>query len=119
MKRRADRGIVYSSERGRMCPQCGQPIAKCACQTSPRAPRGDGIVRVRLERKGRRGKTVTTIEGLPLPSDELGALARELKRHCGSGGSLVDRVIEIQGDHANTVIAELETRGYQVKRAGG
>ncbi|MCH2171556.1 translation initiation factor Sui1 [Myxococcota bacterium] len=119
MKRRGDRGIVYSSAMGRMCPQCGQPVAKCRCQTSPRAPQGDGIVRVRRERKGRKGKTVTTIDGLPLPSDELRKLARDLKRHCGSGGSLVDRIIEIQGDHVNLVIEELEARGYQVKRAGG
>jgi translation initiation factor 1 len=88
-------------------------------QQPPRAPRGDGIIRVRREVAGRRGKTVTTISGLPLPSDDLRDLAAELKRRCGTGGSVVDRVIEIQGDHRDTVVAELESRGYTVKRAGG
>jgi translation initiation factor 1 len=85
----------------------------------PRAPRGDGIVRVRREVAGRRGKAVTTISGVPLASDGLRDLAAELKRRCGAGGSVVDRVIESQGDHRDTVIAELESRGYTVKRAGG
>jgi translation initiation factor 1 len=81
--------------------------------------RGDGIVRVRREVKGRRGKPVTTISGIPLPEDELRSLAGELKRRCGSGGSAKDGVIEIQGDHRDALVAELERRGYTVKRAGG
>jgi len=110
---------VYSSEHGRMCPHCGRPASRCACRASPRAPRGDGVVRVRREVKGRRGKPVTTIEGVPLPSDALRALAGELKRRCGSGGSAKDGVIEIQGDHREVVVPELEARGYTVVRAGG
>jgi translation initiation factor 1 len=74
---------------------------------------------VRREVKGRRGKTVTTIEGVPLPDDDLRALGNELKRRCGTGGSVKDGVIEIQGDHRDALIAELEDRGYTVKRAGG
>ncbi len=118
MSGRGDR-VVYSSRSGRVCPHCQRPLASCACRRSPRAPRGDGTLRVRREVKGRRGKTVTTIAGLPLASDALRALASELKRRCGSGGSVVDAVIEIQGDHCDVLVAELEARGYTVKRAGG
>ncbi len=102
--------LVYSTARGRV----GSDPA-----TPPRADRGDGIVRVRREVKGRRGKTVTTISGVPLASDALRELAGELKRRCGSGGSAKDGVIEIQGDHRDTLVVELEDRGYTVKLAGG
>ncbi len=85
----------------------------------PRAPQGDGIVRVRRETSGRGGKTVTTIAGLALASDALGALASELKRACGTGGTVRDYVIEIQGDHRPAIVAQLEQRGYTVKLAGG
>ena len=110
---------VYSSQHGRVCPRCGRAAKQCVCRQSPRASRGDGVVRVRREVAGRRGKPVTTIEGVPLPSDALRELASELKRRCGSGGSAKDGVIEIQGDHRDTVIPLLEERGYTVKRAGG
>ena len=86
---------------------------------SPRAPRGDGIVRVRRETQGRGGKTVTTVSGVGLASDELLALASDLKRRCGTGGSVKDYVIEIQGDHREAIVAELEKRGFTVKLAGG
>jgi translation initiation factor 1 len=88
-------------------------------ERSPRAPRGDGIVRVRRETQRRGGKTVTTFSGVGLPEAELRELAGELKRRCGTGGSVKDYVIEIQGDHRDAVVAELERRGYTVKRAGG
>jgi translation initiation factor 1 len=77
------------------------------------------VVRVRRETKGRRGKGVTVIEGLPLSGDALRVLAADLKRRCGSGGSVVDLRIEIQGEHRDRIQAELEARGYRVKRAGG
>ena len=86
---------------------------------NPRAPRGDGIVRVRRETQGRGGKTVTTVAGVGLAEEGLRELAGELKRRCGTGGSVKDYVIEIQGDHRDAVVAELERRGYTVKRAGG
>ncbi len=87
--------------------------------TRPRAPAGDGIVRVRRETSGRGGKTVTTISGVPLASDALAELAKELKRACGTGGTVRDYVIEIQGDHRTALVAQLEQRGYIVKLAGG
>ncbi len=111
--------VVYSSASGRICPLCGHPTAKCVCRKSPRVQAGDGIVRVRREVKGRRGKTVTTISGVPLPRDELRDLAAELKRSVGTGGSTKDGIIEIQGDHCDTLVEELRERGYNVKRAGG
>jgi translation initiation factor 1 len=86
---------------------------------APRAPRGDGIVRVRRETSGRGGKTVTTIDGVPLASDALAQLAGELKRACGTGGTVRDYVIEIQGDHRDKLVPLLEAKGYTVKRAGG
>jgi translation initiation factor 1 len=119
MSRRGHDRVVYSSEAGRHCPHCGLPTTKCICRKSPRTPRGDGIVRVRREVKGRRGKTVTTISGLPLAENALRHLAAELKRRCGTGGSAKQGVIEIQGDHRDVLVAELEQRGYSVKRAGG
>jgi translation initiation factor 1 len=110
-RRRDDSSLVYSTGVGRVGAR-NDPVP-------PRRPRGDGIVRVRRELKGRRGKTVTTIEGVPLPDGELRDLGSELKRRCGSGGAVKDGVIEIQGDHRDTLVAELEDRGYTVKRAGG
>ncbi len=117
--RRDGSRLVYSSEHGRVCTECGRPQARCVCRERAAAPRGDGIVRVQRERKGRRGKTVTTISGVPLPPDELAELAAELKRSCGTGGSAKDGIIEIQGDHGDALIEALRSRGYTVKRAGG
>ena len=119
MSRRDGSRLVYSSAQGRVCPHCGLPQPRCVCRKSPRAPRGDGVVGVRRETKGRKGKTVTTISGVPLPEEGLRALAGDLKRRCGSGGSVVDGVIEIQGDHRDSLLSELESRGYTVKLAGG
>ncbi|UCE86117.1 MAG: stress response translation initiation inhibitor YciH [Deltaproteobacteria bacterium] len=108
---------VYSSRRGRICRDCGRPAKRCVCRASPRAAPGDGVVRVRREL--RRGKPVTTVSGLPLASDALRALAGDLKRRCGAGGSAKDGVIEIQGDQRERVLAELAERGYRAVRAGG
>lgn len=119
MKQRSGDRLVYSSEQGRVCVGCGRPKANCSCQQRPRVDAGDGIVRVRREKKGRRGKTVTTVTGVPLPSDALLDLAGELKRRCGSGGSAKNGVIEIQGDKSDELVSELEARGYTVKRSGG
>ena len=75
-------------------------------------------MRVRREKKGRGGKTVTTASGIPLDGEELRALGQELRRRCGSGGTCKGGVIEIQGDHCDTVVAALGERGFHVKRAG-
>ncbi len=82
-------------------------------------PAGNGIVRVARETKGRRGKGVTVITGLPLPREGLERLARELKQKCGAGGTVKGNTIEIQGDHRDLLMEELKRRGYTVKRSGG
>jgi translation initiation factor 1 len=111
--------LVYSSDQGRICPGCGKPVAGCACARSKTSGSGDGIVRVRRESKGRGGKTVTVVVGVPLAGEALRSLAGELKRRCGTGGTVKEGNIEIQGDHADLLVAELQKRGYAVKRAGG
>ena len=112
--------LVYSSETGRVCPDCGQPMAVCVCKQIINAvPAGDGIVRVSLDTKGRKGKGVTVIKGVALDAAVLAQLGTQLKSACGSGGTTKGGVIEIQGDHRDTVVAALQKRGMTVKRAGG
>lgn len=122
--------LVYSSEQGRICPSCGRSESRCNCrgkgararikarEDAAAAATSDGIVRVGRSTKGRRGKIVSTVTGVPLVDDELRDLAGALKRLCGTGGALKDGVIEIQGDHRDAIVLELEKRGYRVKRAG-
>ncbi len=114
-----DSGIVYSTEHGKMCPGCGKPVARCVCRKKTSPPRTDGVVRVGRETKGRGGKGVTVVAGVPLARDGLRALAKELKRKCGTGGTVKDDRIEIQGDHRDVLIEELRRRGHTVKRSGG
>jgi len=118
---RTDRagGLVYSTDSGRMCPDCRQPLAQCVCRQGPPIATGDGIVRVGREKKGRGGKTVTLVRGLALDSAALTAMARQLKAACGSGGTVADGVVEIQGDHVERVMVALQGHGFAVKRAGG
>ena len=111
-------GLVYSTEVGRTCPVCRQAIAECVCHT-PKRPVGDGVVRVSRETKGRAGKGVTLVKGVPLDDDELMALGKKLKAACGSGGTVKDGVIEVQGDHVEKVMAALVAQDFTVKRAGG
>ena len=112
--------LVYSSASGRICPKCKKPIAACACsQSAATLPPGDGVVRVGRETKGRKGKGMTLITGIPLPTDKLKKLAKELKQKCGTGGTLKDGVIEIQGDHRDVLKEELSKLGYTVKLSGG
>ena len=110
---------VYSSEGGRLCPDCGEPADGCRCAATPAVSRGSGRVRVGRETKGRRGKAVTVVSGLPLGAADLADLAKALKARCGAGGTVRDGVIEIQGDHRDTLVAELQARGYDAKRSGG
>lgn len=113
-------GLVYSTGHGAICPECGHAVARCACpRQQPIANKGDGIVRIGRETKGRKGKGVTLISGLPLDEAALRILARQLKQRCGSGGTVKERVIEIQGDHRSLLIDELTKQGYRVKQAGG
>jgi translation initiation factor 1 len=115
----ANSSLVWSSELGRVCPGCGKAAAACSCSKKSARTAGDGVVRVRRETKGRGGKTVTVITGLPGSDTELGVLAGELKRRCGSGGTTKDGIIEIQGDHCDLLVATLTGKGFSVKRAGG
>ncbi|MES2786239.1 MAG: translation initiation factor Sui1 [Pseudomonadota bacterium] len=119
-------GLVYSTETGRMCPVCRNPVDRCACKRPAAAvPAGDGIVRVSRETKGRGGKAVTVVkgvsavDGVAVDAAGLVRLAQQLKAACGSGGTVKDGVIEVQGDHCDKVMALLTAQGHKVKRAGG
>ena len=117
---KSNSSLVYTSTSGRICPGCGKPVVACACRKPATvAPKGDGVVRVGRETKGRKGKGVTMISGIPLPPEELMALVRELKQKCGTGGTLKDGIVEIQGDHRDTLVELLKARGWTVKRSGG
>lgn len=121
------RHTVYTTGIGRIsiCKRCGQPEAQCRCrsgvasgvrrETMP----NDGFVRISRDRKGRGGKTMTVIAGLPGDDAELAALAQRFKRICGSGGTAKDGIVEIQGDHRDRIEAELKQMGHKVKRVGG
>lgn len=112
--------LVYSTETGRMCPDCRKPLADCVCKAAAKTkPAGDGNIKVSRESKGRGGKTVTLVRGLPLDADALAALGKQLRSACGSGGTVKDGVLEIQGDHCERVMAELVKLGYKPKRVGG
>lgn len=119
MKSRASSGgLVYSTESGRICPGCRQPVASCRC--GERAlPKGDGVLRVSRETKGRGGKAVTVVKGALLDAAGLAALGKQLRTACGTGGTVKDGVIEVQGDHVDRVIESLKAQGHTVKRAGG
>lgn len=118
-------GLVYSTALGRLCGDCGKPVKSCVCgkkpapAAKPASPKADGVARVGRETKGRKGAGVTVISGLGLAEEALKTLAKELKARCGSGGTVKDGVIEIQGEHRDTVLAELAQRGIKAKRAGG
>lgn len=115
----SDRPTVYTTEAGRICAGCGHPVAACTCRQKKSIPSGDGIARVRRELKGRKGKTVTTITGLALDETALRSLLSDLKRLCGTGGTLKDGILELQGDHRDAVFNELKKRSLPVKLAGG
>lgn len=112
-------GLVYSTDSGRMCPTCRMPQAQCRCGATPASTATDGVVRVSRETKGRAGKGVTLVRGLALDPLALAALGKQLKTACGSGGTVKDGVIEVQGDHRERVVEILKGQGFSVKRAGG
>ena len=112
-------GLVYSTDSGRMCPACRKPSSQCICGQLKAPVATDGIVRVSRETKGRGGKGVTLVKGLALDAIALTALGKQLKTACGSGGTVKDGIIEVQGDHCDKVMDYLRAQGYTVKRAGG
>jgi translation initiation factor 1 len=122
-----DNRIVYSTEKGRICPECGRLVSACSCKKkkavkTDKQPVGypkDGTIRIQREVKGRKGKTVTTVFGVPLENAELQEFAKLLKRRCGAGGSVMDNVIVIQGDHRQALLDEIKKHGYTAKLAGG
>ncbi len=111
MKSNGNSTLVYSSDTGR--------IKQDKSGTKASSQAADGTVRLRREVKGRGGGTVIVISGLPLAAPQIKELAGALKKKCGCGGTIKDGVIEIQGDHRDTLLHELQTRGYKVKLAGG
>ncbi|MGH8179221.1 MAG: hypothetical protein ACREV5_23430, partial [Steroidobacter sp.] len=117
---RDDGGVVYSTGIGERCSNCLRAVRECVCRKgAPGKTTNDGTVRVSRETQGRRGKGVTVISGLGLAATELEALATELKKRCGSGGSVENGRIEVQGDHRDRLVEELTRRGWKTKRAGG
>lgn len=115
-----DRGkgrLVYSTGRGRMCPGCGWPEHNCQCsKTAATASIPARIVaKLRMEKKGRGGKTVTVVDGLPQNAAFLKALSQELKRACGTGGAVLDGGVELQGDLRERVRDVLVRKGFVVK----
>ncbi len=111
--------LVFSTDSGSICPECSQPVAACTCQRKKPTVAADGIIRIRREAKGRGGKTVTVLSGFQLGEDELQQLAAELKRRCGTGGSVKAGELLIQGDHRSTLLSLLTQKGFKVKSAGG
>jgi translation initiation factor 1 len=115
--------LVYSTETGKFCPSCGKQLAKCRCkkknQDNTIIPKRDGNVRVERSSKGRKGKGVSLISGLPLEDTPLKELAKKLKQKCGTGGTVKNGIIEIQGDHRDFLVEQLILLGYKAKKAGG
>jgi translation initiation factor 1 len=110
------RGTVYSTDGGRTCPTCGWPSKSCRCSTAVEQPVPDRIIaRLRIEKAGRRGKTVTVVENLPRNTAFLKDLASELKRACATGGKAIEDRVEIQGDHRDRLRTLLEAKGWVVK----
>jgi translation initiation factor 1 len=117
MKKQKTKGLVYSTDTGRTCPGCGYPVKQCCCKEKSR--QGDGVLRVSRQTKGRKGSGVCLITGVDLGDAELKKLAKLLKKKCGSGGSVKNGVIEIQGDQREVLIEALMKLGYKAKLAGG
>jgi len=120
MRKAGHGGLVYSTEGGRMCPACRRPAAACTCAVRGAArPPGDGIVRLSRESKGRGGKTVTVVRGLDEDASALAELGRRLRTLCGTGGTVKDGVIELQGDHCERLARHFAETGRQVRQSGG
>jgi translation initiation factor 1 len=117
---RNENPTVYTTSSGRVCEKCGKPVSGCVCKSSAKSiPDGDGVIRIFRDSKGRNGKSVTLVTGIPLAGEELRNLAASLKKLCGTGGTIKDGQVEIQGNHRETIFDFLKTKGYKVKIAGG
>lgn len=112
-----NRNLVYSTDQGRLCPGCEYPASECQCKKED--PIGSGKVLIALETKGRKGKGVTVISGLPLTEAALKVLGKKLKTQCGTGGAVKDGLIEVQGDNRQKVKELLEKEGFSSKFTGG
>jgi translation initiation factor 1 len=110
--------VVYSTEHGTICPSCSNPVKQCACRKKT-VTIGDGNVRVSHETKGRKGKGVTLIKGLAMDAVALKLMGKKLKAMCGSGGTVKEGIIEIQGDHIERILDYLKKQGLTAKRTGG
>jgi translation initiation factor 1 len=108
---------VYSTGAGRICPGCGWPDRDCKCsrRAATESVPARIVAKLRMEKAGRGGKTVTLVYDLPRNTEFLAALAQELKRACGTGGAVVDDTIELQGDLRDRVRAFLTKKGIAVK----
>jgi translation initiation factor 1 len=111
--------IVYSTGVGSLCPNCRRPVRECVCPKGAPAAAKPAAVRVGREIKGRAGKGVTTVTGLPMSQSDIESLATRLKKRCGSGGTVREGVVEIQGDHRDAIVAELIKLGWPAKKSGG
>lgn len=112
----SDSRSVYQTGRGRVCPKCGWPADDCRCSTSGEEAVPSRIACVlRIEKKGRGGKTVTVVAGLPRNAAFLSALASELKRACGTGGTAAEGAVEIQGDQRERLRPLLAAKGFSVR----
>jgi translation initiation factor 1 len=109
--------MAKESWRKLLCPKCHQLKKTCICK--PDEPSQSTVVKVSRETKGRGGKGVTIISDLPLDESGLAELATKLKNRIGTGGTVKDKKIEIQGDQRDRIVQELEGMGYRAKRAGG
>lgn len=115
-----EEGVVYSTEKGTMCPKCNNIQSKCNCkEQKKKIVKGSGQVRILRETKGRKGKGVSVITGLPLNEFELAILGKKLKQKCGTGGTVKDGNIEIQGDMRDKLVDLLLAEGFKAKKAGG
>ena len=118
--RRSESRLVYTTDRSDLyCFECGETRALCRCDEQTAKTSVKSEICLRREKKGRRGKTVTTLSGLPHSDQELNTLAADLKRYCGCGGSVKEGIIIIQGDHRQKIATWLEKRGYKTKLTGG
>jgi translation initiation factor 1 len=110
--------LIYSTDTGGKCPVCGWPQRDCQCSSrrdAIEAVPARVVAKLRMEKKGRGGKAVTVVYGLPRNPEFLRELSRDLKRSCGAGGTVIDDGVEIQGDLRERVRDALSKRGYVVK----